>query len=853
MMNQKPKQMTKMNRLIRKIFLAAITLSACTAHDDVPVNEQMGEGMEIRDIRMSMTRAGGVSVADLKDYVGKDEFADKDRAVFVTIKRTENPIDLFTYSDIEFVCAASTTQTGAASIGWSRDKSKGSGGGTTAPDRIYWSDATHPHTFTGYCAPQQGESEKAFDWTRQAEFFYGSLGDPTLTGDIDFRSQPIPESTDSISGNVELRKNDILLTHSTEIKADDAIAKLYFYHGLAQVRVIVNISDFAQGGGDDTKSVVSDMVLNQMLTMYKWRQASVATERLVSTDQEVLNTIYGSGVSYDQRKDVKLWIPNHRGVGLLSSRTFTFYGLAVPTVIEGTPLQFSFNVTYPDPMDPKTMKTHPYAASIDGIHFDAGKCTTINISLNHKNEKMTVGAEYDDWDFIDTPDQGELKKNSTFLTFTDRTYDSTENKYNVTIIGDPNANVDDATWLYVDATTNKIVDVYGNDGSKEKPFQISTAEQFLSFAYEVKGTNRTSVNYTGLDAAAHTLSSNFDFAGYYVSLDADITLQKSEKKSKLELDMKKADKTSDDYEKAPAIPEITWIGIGESDKPFNGNFQGGFRHVNRLYGSPLFKVIGEDGIVDHIFITDAISINGSGSIAETNDGIICGANIEGDIDEKSTTPVAYSGSIVGVNTGVLIACSHIGKITANSNILGALLGQNDGILVTCYNVGDAKNTAGKPAYAGVGSYTPRSVAYCCYFNKDFYTDHDYAELKLGQMAFPLSTAVMQSNKYVNQPAVEPPTETNTGEITDPSIKDDMFYWHWSLNVGLNRAIAYLSVALSNTPEGQNVVFHAPGTSDTDPGVSRVTLKYDQVDWLIKHYEGHAHEFQFIPGTYPKLK
>ena len=62
----------------------------------------------------------------------------------------------------------------------------------------------------------------------------------------------------------------------------------------------------------------------------------------------------------------------------------------------------------------------------------------------------------------------------------------------VTIVGDAKATIDDATWLYntgeKDANNNDIIkDIYGHDGStKEQAYQISTAYQLLSFAYEVK-------------------------------------------------------------------------------------------------------------------------------------------------------------------------------------------------------------------------------------------------------------------------------------------------------------------------------------------------------------------------------
>lgn len=834
--------------------LVAVTMAACA--DDVENTLDTSRCIEIKNVtpilKKGMTR---VSVPELKDYVGKDEFDNEDRAVFTTIKRTTYAISQFTYKDLEFVCAASTSAEGVTSIGWSRDKNKGSTEttGDAHPDRIYWSDATHEHTFTGFCTPQQGGG-KAFDWEEKSGAYYGSIGDPTVYNDdpastdhiIDYRSTFDGEGKETLSGNVELRKNDILLTHSTAVKAQDAIAKLYFYHGLAQVRVIVNISEFAAGGGADTLSRVSDMILKDMLTMYKWRKNSVVTEQLTDGDQSLLDDLYTSaGVAYNQKKDFNLWIPQRNGVGYKSSRTFTFYGMVVPTEYDPEhpedALAFSFKVTYPDPMNPSVTKTHTYNASIGGIRFDSGKCTTISISLNHKNEKMTVGAEYDDWEFVQTPDQGELKKNSTFLASTARTQDS-EGNYNVTIIGDQNATVDDATWLYIDGTTNKIVDVYGNDGSEEHPFQISTADQLLSFAYEVKGTGRTSVTYDDLDGTnGKTLSEGFDFKGYHIALDAGITLQATATRTKQEM------KSSDDgYSSAPDA--ISWIGIGAADKPFNGIFLGGFRHINRLYDSPLFINIGPYGVVDHLSMSSTVSILGSGSIAETNEGIICGAYIEGDIVETAATQ--YSGSIVGVNEGVLIACTHIGNITSNSGTLGALLGYNNGIVVTCYNVGDAKNTAGRSAYAGIGAFSAQSIAYCCYFNADLYTSDDYDNLKeepqIGHVAFPLTTAEMQSSKFVNQAA-------SVGEITDVRDKTDIFFYHWALKEGLNRAIALLSTvydAHPDTPDDDYLYFHEEADRG---GYLRIGLKKSQVKWLIDHYAGHAHEFKFVPGTYPRLQ
>lgn len=713
-------------------FLAISMLAACSDDDNILPEEV--DGVEMKGVIPTMTRAG--TVAELEDYVGKQEFADKDRAVFVTIKRTNNPIAQFTYKDIEFVCAASTSAEGVKSIGWSRDKDKGTGGGDSRPDRIYWSDAINPHTFIGYCKPQQGSGAKEFDWDKSSEgVYYGSIGDPEVFSSehpennvIDFRSTFDSDGTETLSGNVELCKNDILLTNSTAIKANDAIAKLQFYHGLAQVRVIVNISDFAAGGGDDTKAIVSNMILKNMLMMYKWDQRGVATEALVSNDQEVINILYsGVSVNYEQRKNVNLWIPKPKGVGEKSSRTFTFYGLAVPTeVLEANPLNFSFNVTYPNPMKPTEMMTHLYSASIHSIRFDAGKCTTISISLNHKNEKMTIGAEYDDWEFIDIPDEGELKKNATFLASTERT--------TVTIIGDEKATVDDATWLYVDTKdNNKIKDIYGNDGSKAHPFQISTADQLLSFAYEVKGTQRKAVDYTNLSGTSSNFSAGgaFDFTNYYVALDAGITLQATEKKTKKELEIENPniDKSSGSaYDNAPSAV-LNWIGIGDTGKPFNGEFIGGVRLISRLNGKPFFIELGPNAHVDQLILEDVIEIDGDGGFAETNKGVICACKVDGNVSSQSSSrPV---GSLVGTNSGLIFACYHIGDLTATSaSVVGGLVGENtaSGKIVASYNFGKITAT-GSYKYGVLGQgYTPDGQTKCNESVYGCFYDHTKASI-----------------------------------------------------------------------------------------------------------------------------
>lgn len=697
---------------MKKLLYILVSLAFIACSDTSTDTDALPEdAMEMADFIFS-THHAGIEVAELTDYVGRKEFSDNDIAVFTTVRRTSNPINQFNYKDLQFKCAV-TTSSAVTSIGWSRVAGEGTTalGSTGAPDRIYWSDATNPHTFIGYCTPQQGAGE-VFDWAKYTEaghdVYYGSLGDPTVTGEgqiIDYRSEVISEG-DTLSGNTKLCKDDILLTYSDKIKAEDAIARLRFHHGLAQVRVVVNISDFAAGGGADTSSVVSDMTLKKMLTMYKWNQTDSTTVQLVSTDGAALSSIYDSPApAYNQRKDVKLWIPQPKGKGEGSNRTFTFYGLAVPTQIEeGTPLQFSFNVTYPDPMNPTQMVNKTYQSSIYGIRFGSGKCTTINISLNHKNEKMTVGAEYDDWDFVDSPDQGSLKKNSTFLASTERgtgaVVDGVVN--GITILGDAGATADDATWLYYNGT--KIVDVYGNDGSKEKPFTISTAKQLLSFAYEVKGTNRKSETNNGGNTGG------WNFQGKYVKLDADIHLQ-----TVLSVDSLTKNKQYN-------TGLLEWIGIGDNDHEFNGNFDGGGRNITHLNGKAFFSNIGGQAIVSEINLSDVVKVTDHGALAETNGGFMYACRVEGNV-ENSTSD--YVGSLCGINTGFIFACIHNGAVkgTKSGAKVGGLLGRNGsdtkpGTIAVSYHTGAIQ---GSDTYGAVERSYEGSKIYACYYNSTLVT------------------------------------------------------------------------------------------------------------------------------------
>lgn len=793
------------------------------------------------------------AVTPLVDSIGKYGFLTTDMIVFTKIERTKRPIrPTFSYEGVQYSCQISDKN-----VSWKRE---------SPADDIFWSDGLEPHTFIGYILPHNDDQtavESGYDWHHDTtkDVYYGSIGNPTDAREvIDYTGAPqLGEDQKAPYDTEKLRKEDLLLTYSTEMQNEDAMARVHFHHGLASIRVAVTITGYSSTGEDpDAQTEVTDMVVHNQPTMYKWNNHGFSAAPLEEGDQAILNGFSdwgGEAPAWNQKKEMKLWQPRkYHGTG--ASRTFTFYGITAPG--EQSQVDMTFKVSYPNPLDPNQTNRleKEYTATLQlpdskNVEFRPGYCTSININLNHKDEKMTVGAEYMSWKFDPAPNEGSLRKNSTYLSYTERS--------KITIVGDPQATVYDATWLYVDPSTRKILDVYGNDGSGEHPFLISTADQLLSFAYEVKGINRTSTTYRDLDGTDKTLSDGFAFTGYFVKLDADITLQPN-------------DNVMHDAEGFYALDSngnrttptgIVWPGIGDTDKPFNGNFLGSSCYINKLYGKALFTYLGPNAIVEHVFISKTLGITSKGSVAEVNEGVICGFNVEGDIKVEDRN-ADYCGSIVGLNTGVLLACSHIGD-TEGYGTVGALVGKNDGVVAVCYCVGNAKTkTSGKNAYAGIGEFTERSIAYCCYFNKDLYTtNQDYVDLKangtIGHVAFPLSTAEMQSNKFVNLPCkVDPETgKTIEGEITDVRDKDDIFYSHFSLNGGLRRFVEYFFAVYAQTPETQDIIYlHAPGATE-DHTENQVPLAKTIARWLWEHFDyttegALRYEFKFVPATYPKL-
>lgn len=882
-------------------YLAFLPILASCNEENLSVEEPFNaEAVEIKGVEAyidgnTSTRAAAL---DAYNYVGRSAFINDDQMVLTTIKRTDSPIGGFSYSGIVYDHVVEENQT---SGGWNRDNTQGkTAASDQVPERIYWSDAKNGHTYIGYSVPQQ-ETDVNFDWTvKDATYegsgsagipvYYGSLGNPTLlqttTKDannkdiiinyIDYTNSvgenPVKDKPDDPnsalsykSGNDKIQRDDILLTYDNAKVAETggSVAKLYFHHGLAQVRVIVNIQGFsASSSAVDSRSVVSGMILKNMLTMYKWRQQSYAAEALDATyDATNISAIYGSesGVTCDQKKDVHLWIPRPEGTGTGVGKQFTFYALAVPLIMgvdnasieedKAKNLHFEFKVRYPDPMNPSQDVTKSYSAMMPNrVEFRAGYCTTINISLNHNNEQMTVGAEYMDWQLVETPDEGELKKNDTFLTSTARKTGTDSNASGATIVGDPLATVDDATWLY-DSGSGEIRDIYGNNGdSEQSPYTICSADQLLSFAYEVNCNGRT-------------------FENKYVKLDANLYLQKSLEGT-----------------------DVSWPGIGiisasqGESKAFNGTFLGGNRTIKRLSGNPFFVNIGPKGRVDRLLLEDVLGVtSGGGAFAELNQGVICASavtsvsfssfNVVGKREtityNGNNVTSTVAGSMVGRNEGVVFACHSQGTFTTNAARVGGLVGYNTGALVVSYTATKATTTSTAPeqiyrGIVGYNDYAPNplptdkaaneygSITYC-FFDKDI--DNNVSEAQTTNQVYPKSTIEMKKSDFIGEnDRYALMSEADKTLLESLARKDYNILVLGSTTEELTQAETALRDRLLSTLDGTitYIAYHSylcpkiinDAYADGGTGTSV------QLQFLINHFLSHYYMFRV--GDYPRV-
>jgi hypothetical protein len=375
-----------------------LLLSACNAIDDIDTPDA---ALEIKGIvatidgNMPLTRA-----VDAASSIGRSAFVENDVIVFTKIKRTNQSLEDFSYSGIQY---------GYDGQSWNRlaDGQK---------EKIYWTDGFSAHTFIGYSLPL---SNYNFD-----------NGDGTYSGQLG--------TTDFSAGSSAMAAEDVLITYSDTTKAETGglTTKVYFTHALSNVRVVVDIKGYASNSSaKDIETKVSDMIIESQPTKFTWN--TLGSSLSVPTDNQIT-------------KDLKLWCQKEDGDGSGQNKTFTFYGLNTP---HNGDVPFKFTVTYPDPQNAGSKLSNTYKGTFSGVNFKSGMCTTLRISLNHEGEQMTMGVEYSDWNYVATPDLGALRKKSTYM---DISIDS------VTIHTMDGLSADDATWLYKKG--NDVLDIYGNDG-----------------------------------------------------------------------------------------------------------------------------------------------------------------------------------------------------------------------------------------------------------------------------------------------------------------------------------------------------------------------------------------------------
>lgn len=651
---------------LHKLLSLTIVLSllvACDADDEAFVPDS---ALQISGITatLSSTQAGTRATEESTTLgVGRTAFADGNVIVFTTIKRTDNPLDFFSYSNIQYSYNGS---------GWKRSKN----GTQKDPEKIYWSDVTSAHTFTGYCLPSSSYYWKS-NPTNNIVTYQGELGyGVDDKGTIDFST-----------GNESIVAEDLLVSHSKNVKPDTggASAQVDFKHALSNVCVVVNVKGFATNALDK-KVDVSDMVILNQPCVFTW-----------GVDTTVLSTLNVTDTN-NKTKNIKLWRKSVSGEN--EDKTLVFYGLTTPQDADyrkingnGDNLSFKFTVKYPNALDASQTVTHTYKGSVSDeegdVLFNSGKCTTINVSLNHRNEQMLVDVNYSDWNYVASPDLGKLRKKSTYM---EMTID------NVSTHKDNGLTIDNATWLYIDHNDeDKVKDVYGNDGNLEHPYVIKSAAQLLSFAKEV--------------------NNGYSFSGDYIRLDADITMQAS------------TDKTIEEGNKY-GKSAVEWIGIGDTDHAFQGTFLGGDRYINRLYGNPLFVNLGDNACVEQLCIT-AIGEFSTGALAGTNNGIIGGCKV---IDDVSLATGA--GALVGSNSskGVIYACYYTGT--------GNLIGTDSGTTKGCYTASDIPSFTDSALKTFVSNL---NTALSALYNDDKYKSLTKFQFVHNSASYPTVTKVSTNN------------------------------------------------------------------------------------------------------------
>lgn len=821
-----------MQRRLYFLFAILTLLTACKEEFDVTTPTEVGD--EISSVQAEIgsgmqTRAP--EPTKNVDYIGRDKFVENDVMVLTQLHRTTKPLTNFSYKNIHY--------TSNSNRAWTRDSLPPD---FDAHDRIYWSDNKNGHTFIGYSIPQawNGVNEKWVSnndgvFTGQFSYIVDNNGQKVVDfsaidgDDGDFVDEKVKNANgefvatgnrvDSVGTN--LKKEDLLLTYNTDQKADATGLNtvIYYRHALASLRVIVDIQGFSPSSTAlDTKTIVENLVVKNQPWKYKWTQAPHDGTHGIAIPGWGVDNITEAG---DGTVDIKAWQPRPAGEGTGQAKKFTFYSLIVPGKQDN--LTLDFQVEYPKYLNPTETLRKDYRTTIPTIDFLPGYTTTILLSLNHEGEPVYIGAEYIDWENVETPDRSELQKISIFLDTSVRTDES--NKIIVSIADDDVATKDDATWLYYlngDKTSeNNVRDIYGHTGTPTDPFIIKTARQLLSFAYEVKN-GRT-------------------FNGQYIKLDSDIYLQPTTSSS-----------------------DITWPGVGDDAKnsegkyihAFEGVFLGDSRYIHNLQGQPFFNVIGDYAVVDKVNFDKVINVVGTGVVANVNNGLIAGCNVEGNVNQA--TPAgsgeSYCGSIVGDNQSFIVACTHVGDV-AGYGYVGGLVGRNAGALVACYHAGlvaygaDATEAQKKGLGGSTGLKDPvKSIVFSCYQNGDLIA-HDPNLLRY-RAAWPLTTLQMQSDDFVNSRD----EDIFDAETNNPSVlpQDDTYtpYIAYADNhYSLNRALQEFSQWVQ-TKANTNAPVELPCHTFTAAQVQTLNGLFSKTE---NGQLAPKHLYKYVPGTYPKVQ
>lgn len=813
-----------MQKILYTLFAILVLLPSCK--DEVEITSSEGDSnleLHFIDAVIGTTQTRAYEPTPNNDYIGRDVFVSGDRMVLTKMQRTSKPLQDFSYVGVNFDYSGSA---------W--DRTVGVGGIPTdgQPDRIYWSDNASPHTFIGYALPQAwgnpSDVQTNGKWVNTENNYSGHFSYTIEDGKkiVDFSAvssemEDIKDKDNNVIGKIDkkgtkLKKEDLLLTHSTRMYADPGglTTTLHYKHALASLRVIIDIQGFSPSTySEDVKTTIDSLVVLNQPYKYTWHNVISDAAYNMSDGTAIPGWgVANSTTAEDGTVEIKTWQPRPQGEGSGQAKVFTFYSLIVPG--KQTGFVMKYKVHYPKYLNPAEIQHKGYQAQLldaDNkpvtINFLPGYTTTIKVSLNHEGEPVYIGAEYIDWENVETPDRSELQKIDIFL--------DTDERADVTIAGDDNATKDDATWLYKNSEGN-VVDIYGNDGTSTHPYLIKTAPQLLSFAYEVKNGRK--------------------FTTQYITLDSDIYLQRT-----------------------LTDTDITWPGVGDDAKDsdgkyihaFEGVFLGGGRYIHYLNGQPFFNVIGDYAVVDKVNFDKVINVEGKGVVANVNNGLICGCNVEGNVTQAkpNDSSASYCGSIVGENTSFIVACTHVGSV-AGYGYVGGLVGLNAGALVASYHSGlvsygtsaadtDKKGIGGS---AGLKDET-KSIVFSCYQNSDS-IEHE-PNLLACRAAWPLTTLQMQSDAFVNSNEENP----FNIEISTPEEGYDEYILGARHHYSLNKALQEFSKWVKDKADLDAEV-ELPCHTFTAAQVKTLNALFS------KDTNGQLapkHLYKYTPGTYPRVQ